>query len=71
MEVLFGKSLTNGPFSIAMFDYQRVNFPYMNPSKSRAWIKGRSLDLSCLGTNPNSFILGSKGMFTMVLASNH
>ena len=24
MEVLLGKSLINGPFSIAMFDYRRV-----------------------------------------------
>ena len=24
MEVLIGKSLINGPFSIAMFDYRRV-----------------------------------------------
>ena len=27
MEVLVGKSLINGPFSIVMFDYRRVNQP--------------------------------------------
>ena len=29
MEVLLGKSMTHGPFSIAMFDYRRVA-PYGN-----------------------------------------